>query len=396
MRKIAASFIVFLAACSTSETPSPSEDSLDFAASDVAEVSPYLSPDSSDDTSEEPAPDVIGEVQDSASDTDAGSTELEAGRPPRGNPVEVLVGSPPDDALLFMNPDTLEGLLSCHAVRTLMMAAGDACGALDPALRELGLRAAYGLMTLGPDSGESDWSCQDCSLGMPAHICWLDSPTPVSLALLRALDCAPALLNLLEGEMNSLASVATPSSVIFPDDLTIALAQDLAEIDVVRVHTLEPTGAYGYDNDDHIAAARIALEAAAGAGVTECREHRTNNTDEDPLHVQPDDLDTKWDALVAYCGPAGEEEGLCERDSGWRSGSGLVANIRINTWRSSKGDFSQAKPASLRQRTGRRWGPVAQRIPGSLMDFNYETQWAVSPWEVTQWSLEAVIPSCIS
>lgn len=290
-------------------------------------------------------------------------------RPPDGHPTEVFVGGHADDDLLFMNPDILHAIRAGHAVRTVIITGGDACGTREPADREAGLRAAYGRMVTGSSHTEDDWTCGTTELGVPVVICGLDSSPPVSLVFPRAPDCAPALLDLVEGRVDSLESVSAFPAELTVDGLIDMLVTDLRAMDVVTMHTLESSDVYGHEHDDHIASARLAYLAAAEARVERYREHRTYNVDGDPTNVHEADLDAAWDAITAYCDVSGEGEEICVRDSG------------IAFWEWARRQYPVERLGRFRGRLGNDGRCIT---PGDGVPFlgpcNEAPQWQVHNW----------------
>ena len=136
----------------------------DLDAGDVSEPDSDVTPDA----------DVAIDAADASVDTDdGGAADLPDApepngphmRPPDGHPTELFVGGHADDDLLFMNPDILAAIAAGHAVRTIIITGGDACGTREPADREAGLRAAYGKMATGSVHTEDDWTCDSSPTG---------------------------------------------------------------------------------------------------------------------------------------------------------------------------------------------------------------------------------------
>ena len=316
MRLFIAMFVCLGVGCGSPSVP-PADEDPDAAHLDTPAADVRLE-DVTDDAMASPdaGTDSDSLIVDAEQDLDAGFDAGFTGRAPERVETEVFVAAHADDDLLFMNPDILEALRAGRAVRTIVVTAGDACGNRDPEEREAGLRAAYGLMTTGEADSELGWTCGAANLGVPARVCALDTTPHVSLVFLRAPDCAPALLELVDGSRDTLDSVADSSVALTRRALLRAISGELQALNVATVHTLEATGVYGHDNADHIATARLTYAAAAVAEVERYREHRTYNVDGEPLNLHPDDLEPTWEAMHAYCEVANEEDGLCVAESG--------------------------------------------------------------------------------
>lgn len=223
----------------------------------------------------------------------------------------------PDDDLLFINPVIQHTLSRALPVRVVVLTAGDACGTRAPEDRRAGLQAAYEQMLTGAASLSDTWTCNASTLeGIPVEACAREGTPHVSFLFLAMPDCAPALEPLVVGQPVPTLDGHTLRYASLVD----ALAGDIAAVAPSAVHTLDGADAFGLDNSDHVITAYATFDAVrAAAPNVEFVEHRTYNVHDDPINLPGQTVDTLWAALLAYCGPAGEDaqgERRCSAQAG--------------------------------------------------------------------------------
>ncbi|MCB9508164.1 MAG: VCBS repeat-containing protein [Myxococcales bacterium] len=279
----------------------------DPAESDAVDAADTASGDADRDS--EVAPDA-----DSDPDTPDVGPELDAPRfrPAAGSGATVVIVAHQDDELLFITPDITRAVRSGRPYRAIYVTAGDGCFTRDSLARDAGARAAITRLWSGTPEPEG-WSCAEVSIaGVAAREC--GHPTaPISAVNLQLPDCEPALLELGTGVVGALAQRRPERNEVTEAQVVAALREELSVASTVL--TLDASGVYGHDNTDHEQTARWVFDAAAGLDV-ELREHRSYNTDTEPLNVTPEDLAETWAAVVDYCDLSAEGDDICRGESG--------------------------------------------------------------------------------
>ncbi len=162
-----------------------------------------------------------------------------------------------DDDILFINPDVANGIRAGRTAQTTYVTAGDAG---QPAsywmMREDGVRSAYAMMA----NAANTWNCatQTYLTNKRVILCRLASLPRVSLAFMRLPD--GALLSLWSNSVPTLTTV-DGTSVYTRADVINVLAAIISQGTPARIGTLDSTGAYGGDHNDHVTSALFALEA---------------------------------------------------------------------------------------------------------------------------------------
>ncbi len=221
---------------------------------------------------------------------------------------ELNLVSHTDDDLLFMNPDIDEAIDHGHCMRSVYLTAGDAGREESYVVeREAGVRAAYAVMAGVPDQ----WAHSDLTIdGFTIRSFTLEQAPRVSLSFLGVPDGIEgagsdryghaSLSRLWDGELshaNTVDGLNRFSKQALIDVLTGILHHDHAAL----VRTLERTGAYGRDHNDHRNSARFAIAAYEHSDKSATHlSYRGYNISDLPANLDEAAVHAKWEAFWAY------------------------------------------------------------------------------------------------
>jgi len=178
-------------------------------------------------------------------------------QPPANSGAHYYFVAHQDDDLLFINPDVINGIRAGRTVQTTYVTAGDAG---QPASywmgREDGVRNAYATMA----NAANNWNCatQTYLTNKRIVICRLASLPRVTLAFMRLPD--GGLLNLWSNAVPTLTTV-DGTSVYSRAELITVISTIISQGTPARIGTLDSTGAYGGDHNDHVTCGLLTLEA---------------------------------------------------------------------------------------------------------------------------------------
>lgn len=227
-------------------------------------------------------------------------------QPPANSGAHYYFVAHQDDDLLFINPDVINGIRAGRTVQTTYVTAGDAG---QPASywmgREDSVRNAYATMA----NVANNWNCatQTYLTNKRVVVCRLASLPRISLAFMRLPD--GGLLSLWSNQVPTLTTV-DGSSVYSRAELINVLATIISQGTPARVGTLDSTGAYGSDHNDHVTVGFLTLEAEHRyTGTHELRIYRGYSmwefADAGPPLLEQVDLsqeehDDKVNIMIAY------------------------------------------------------------------------------------------------
>ncbi len=229
---------------------------------------------------------------------------------------DLVVIAHQDDDLLFMQPDVIEAVQRGGGVTNVYVTAGNANkGVLAADIRYEGLKQAYGAA-----AGSFDWACGYIEInGQIAQHCRLE-PQHVSLVFLAYPDglvrgeSPTSLLNLWEGNVDNVETIAPLVATYSREILLDTLAEIVRQTQPAIVHTLEIAGTHGADEHaDHMVVGAATLLALGRVDAHPALlSYRGYNTTTEPINKIPPIFDVVRPFLVRYeacatgCAPCGQ------------------------------------------------------------------------------------------